>query len=256
MNGSFKLAKTISIYSSQRIIGVEKSVKRAFTLAETLITLTIIGVIAALTIPTLYSNYQKHTWVTGLKKAYAEIQYAMKMIPITENCSVGDLDCAGWNKLNTEEFTDLNEQRIYLISKQLKIQKYCGKNNLNRCLSDEMYFSGEEEQAIGGAFVMDDGMVFRSTYGVHVNSSDMYIDVNGPKGPNKAGRDIFAISVACKDCNYNVPEGTPIPRGAKIDAGRGYWKSQNKCVTYNASASYEDLLFCTGRVLEEDAMNY
>ena len=36
--------------------------KSAFTLAETLITLTIIGVVAALTIPNLISSYQKHTY--------------------------------------------------------------------------------------------------------------------------------------------------------------------------------------------------
>ena len=43
---------------------IEIKKRRAFTLAEVLITLTIIGVIAALTISNLYSKYQKHVWVS------------------------------------------------------------------------------------------------------------------------------------------------------------------------------------------------
>ena len=43
--------------------------KVAFTLAEVLITLGIIGVVAALTLPTLISNYQKRVYVTQLKKS-------------------------------------------------------------------------------------------------------------------------------------------------------------------------------------------
>ena len=43
-------------------------IKFAFTLAEVLITLGIIGVVAAITLPTLIKNYQKHVYVTQLKK--------------------------------------------------------------------------------------------------------------------------------------------------------------------------------------------
>ena len=41
----------------------------AFTLAEVLITLGIIGVVAALTIPTLIQKYEKQVYITQLKKA-------------------------------------------------------------------------------------------------------------------------------------------------------------------------------------------
>src|SRR5574344_784011 len=43
----------------------------AFTLAEVLIVLGIIVIVAALTIPTLMMNAQKHEYVTGLKKFYS-----------------------------------------------------------------------------------------------------------------------------------------------------------------------------------------
>ena len=51
---------------------------RAFTLAEVLITLGIIGVVAALTLPTLISNYKKQTYVTGLQKAYSVLNNMTK----------------------------------------------------------------------------------------------------------------------------------------------------------------------------------
>jgi len=49
---------------------LKKGNKKGFTLAEVLITLGIIGVVASLTIPTLMANYQKVQYVTGLKRAY------------------------------------------------------------------------------------------------------------------------------------------------------------------------------------------
>lgn len=43
--------------------------KTAFTLAEVLITLGIIGVVAAMTLPTLIQQHQKQVYVTQLQKA-------------------------------------------------------------------------------------------------------------------------------------------------------------------------------------------
>ena len=50
----------------------------AFTLAEVLITLGIIGVVAALTIPTLVQNYKKREVETSLKKIYSTVNQAIK----------------------------------------------------------------------------------------------------------------------------------------------------------------------------------
>lgn len=53
--------------------------KHAFTLAEVLITLGIIGVVAAITIPILYNNYLKNQTVTRLQKAYSVIYEAIRL---------------------------------------------------------------------------------------------------------------------------------------------------------------------------------
>lgn len=53
--------------------------KKGFTLAEVLITLGIIGIVAAITLPTLMTNYKKKATATRVKKAYAEVLQAIKL---------------------------------------------------------------------------------------------------------------------------------------------------------------------------------
>jgi len=65
--------------------------KTAFTLAEVLITLGIIGVVAALTIPSLIANYQKQEAVTKLKKFYNTMNQAVKLSEIENG------DASDWN---------------------------------------------------------------------------------------------------------------------------------------------------------------
>ena len=50
--------------------------KKGFTLAEVLITLGVIGVVAALTVPNVLQSHQKKVWVTQLQKAYNQVSNA------------------------------------------------------------------------------------------------------------------------------------------------------------------------------------
>lgn len=70
-----------------------------FTLAEVLVTLGIIGVVAALTIPAVITNYQKQETLSRLKKAYSIVQQAIKLSEV-ENESVANWD----NNLNGHAF--------------------------------------------------------------------------------------------------------------------------------------------------------
>ena len=73
--------------------------KRAFTLAEVLITLGIIGIVAALTMPALIGNYRKSQTVTQLKKIYSALQQSILMSQ-NEYGDIADWDWA----LSTEDF--------------------------------------------------------------------------------------------------------------------------------------------------------
>ncbi|MDO5436770.1 MAG: type II secretion system protein, partial [bacterium] len=53
--------------------------KKAFTLAEVLITLAIIGVVAAVSIPSVISNSQQQEFKTGLRKAVSVLNSAITM---------------------------------------------------------------------------------------------------------------------------------------------------------------------------------
>ena len=260
-----KTAFSVPIFDKTNIkIKNNKSFKRfAFTLAETLITLTIIGVVAALTIPNLLNKYTKHTYVVGLKKAYAQLQHAMKMIPITEGCSAGDYDCAGLfqgeqiingqhvnipvTNIDGLDFRgNIGYKQIYLLSKQFKGKK---ENIDVQTWSYECAY-----YANGYPCFFDLGAMHFSPY--HGNS--IYVDVNGKKAPNKWGKDLFVFMIAGSTQN-DIQQGTVIPYGSKQQAlykanNDYYWQESNLCTSTTIGEWLNN--HCAGRVLEEDAMNY
>lgn len=63
---------------ARKIMNNKQKFKNAFTLAEVLITIGIIGIVAAMTIPTLISNYQKQIVETNLQETYSIMQQVMK----------------------------------------------------------------------------------------------------------------------------------------------------------------------------------
>ena len=65
----------------------------AFTLSEVLITLGIIGIVAAMTMPVLIANYQKQVQVAQIKKVYSTFSQGIKKIMADESCT--DLNCVG-----------------------------------------------------------------------------------------------------------------------------------------------------------------
>ena len=68
-----------------------QALRLGFTLAEVLITLGIIGVVAALTLPALIQNYQKKATATSVKKAYSELNQ------IIERAKADYGDPSGWS---------------------------------------------------------------------------------------------------------------------------------------------------------------
>ena len=265
-----KTAYTVKINTKKSIFDKFYLEKAAFTLAETLITLTIIGVVAALTIPNLISSYQKHTYVVGLKKAYSQLQNAMT---ITQGCPAGDFDCVGWNyryydsngdwvytpvtNIEGQEFDgNRYNKQAYLLSKQFKINKLCYDDSTDpECVKTTNHFYPNINTSL---FITNDGMIWLSYGGDY----DL-IDINGLKGPNKWGRDQFAFDITGQDTEnrYGIPQGTVVPKGSKLHADINnfpeyYWRNNNYCTTENVNIGSHFAEYCTGRVLEEDAMNY
>ena len=74
-----KTAFTLSEGATYALSLLNNQRKIAFTLAEVLITLGIIGVVAAMTMPALIGNYQKKQTVSALQKAYTTLAQAVKL---------------------------------------------------------------------------------------------------------------------------------------------------------------------------------
>ncbi len=83
----FSLPETNGLPRSLRSVAMTK----AFTLAEVLITLGIIGIVAAMTLPALITKYQKHVTVNRLKHAYSVLSQAVKLSEVS-NGSIDDWD--------------------------------------------------------------------------------------------------------------------------------------------------------------------
>jgi type II secretory pathway pseudopilin PulG len=80
----------------------------AFTLAETLITLGIIGVVAALTMPALVANYQKKVLETRIKKFYSVMQQAVNMKKAEDGALDGSMLAANFSPAEMTLFFDTN----------------------------------------------------------------------------------------------------------------------------------------------------
>ncbi len=126
--------------------GRRKGFKRfAFTLAETLITLTIIGVIAALTVPNLINNYKKQQVETGIKTAYSILSNAVKMTE-AQYGSINELITLNENQITTygtkETFADA-------FLPNLKLSNNC--KNPYSCTLKEMGLSSRNITSFDGS---------------------------------------------------------------------------------------------------------
>jgi len=232
----------------------------AFTLAEVLITLGIIGVVAALTIPTLINNNQKVQYVTGLKKAYSEVNQALALMANDSGCP-GDLSCF----FDTNDVNTIGDK----ISSYFKVLKICkaGASQLG-CFPDVVSWNFDGTNTASGVeyagayrFVTTDGM---SVYiPLDINTScdqvmsdpsvkmcveNMMIDINGLKKPNIAGRDIFTFLIT-------TGKGpTLYPVGGKLYDN---WITEQGCdYGYNGGVDIGGYR-CAGRIMDEGwKMNY
>ncbi len=101
---------------------------RGFTLAEVLITLAIIGIVAALTIPTLVQNYQERAWNTASQVFQRKLGEALRVMNVQ-----GTL--AGYT--TTETFVDE-------LSKHIKITRICDNDDITTCFADTVTWGDEE----------------------------------------------------------------------------------------------------------------
>lgn len=181
----------MNIFNATNRFNVSLKRRNAFTLAEVLITLGIIGVVAAMTIPTLMAKYQKRSNALRWRKAYAEIAQAVKLMYEDEVVP------ASYSDNDVQNQNDFEYKLITQLSKYLKTSAVCHSN---------MYV---EEHCAPKAYpgYTYDGSAWISNLGrwgagasclsllngelMCMDANIILVDVNGYSKPNKIGHDIF-----------------------------------------------------------------
>ena len=183
----------------------------AFTLAEVLITLAIIGVVAVLTVPALIQNYNEKAWGTAQDVFTKRLEVATRQMNTEEKL-------AGYS--NTMDF--VNE-----LKKYIKITRVCDNSNITKCFNKEVIWNEGEDPidmstiknaASLGQDDWDTDTVavqfangvnaiiaynpnttqepFNNQFSATSNSMAILYDVSGNKNPNTNGKDIAGINVS------------------------------------------------------------
>ena len=182
---------------------------KGFTLAEVLITLAIIGIVAALTIPTLVQNYQERAWNTASQVFQRKLGEALRVMNVQ-----GTL--AGYT--TTEAFVDE-------LSKHIKITRICDNDDITTCFSDTVTWGDEEvdmskvKKAKNGVIAYNPSCTQNQfsndviTIGETRISTDCFAilyDVDGFKNPNTQQKDLRGLNVISlgSNCAIELSDGT------------------------------------------------
>ena len=267
--------KTVSEAHSKHLVpyclsNLVFSKKVAFTLAEILITLGIIGVVAALTIPTISRNIQQAVLKNQFKKFYSTFWQAVIGIqtkegrpvkcyywdgtnPYTGKCTpkckeknefgscIGGYVCEETDQTLPGDYngpvSECSSFHEELFLKTLKTTKICKDKAYEQgCLPKDFrgtdvvnseknpdqeydpagYFADSPVKNNYPVFVLSDGTYIIEYYKYLSSMPQYVVDINGHKGPNKWGYDIFSFSLVgnsqvginkLKSANYTTDKG-------------------------------------------------
>ena len=205
-----------------------QSRKSAFTLAETLIVMGIIGVVAALTLPNLNSSTGEKEKVVKLQKIYSNLQDALGRAeavygPCDEWCGVPDENC---EKRHFERITEF-----------MKYSKRCTINNCSSFKFNEN-FNGSDGEPMRYGVILPDGAA------INIGIGDIRIDIDGfNKGKNTNCYDYFIVS-------YNTTQGIYTSEDSGDDAVMT--TSSGDIFSGSSSAAYK----CAHWIIENGNMDY
>ena len=244
--------------------------RHGFTLAEVLITLGIIGIVAAITLFSLVQKYQEKVLIHQLQTAYSLLDNATSQMLTEEQTTIKD-----FGETPAVRFDEYQNK----LQKYLKVSKVCqakplsktdcNPHKIKKYYEDTGSFRLDNYDTItqGKTFVLADGIkiIFNSDSGqncalyknfTYDNSYDghgtgtygwacgsFYVDINGDKNPNTVGKDIFLFYIVK---NGIIPAGMP-QEGIwcqKFSSGGKYkYDATTAWVLFNKNMDY---LKCSG----------
>lgn len=208
-----------------------KQKRFAFTLAEVLITLGIIGVVAAMTIPTLITNYKAKRLHSQFLKSYSTVQQAFKMM---ENDDVS-LDPSTYSNNFYETFMN------YLSG-----ATDCRYKSNPQCYHGGKGYTSYDGKASVTSWIFDDGMIALQDGTLLLfdnglnNTGIIYVsvDLNGYEGkPNRLGYDLFTFQFLNGELKTMGDKGT-------------YYTDMNKYCNPKASNTFNGIA-CAQKAKED-----
>ena len=192
--------------------------KKAFTLAEILIAIAIIGVIGALTIPTVINNYQKKAYESQYKKGVNTLANGMKKLLAQEGVyDLKETSMAACYKLTSPDKENCLKE---ISNKTFKIatDSITDTDLLNKLKKAHAAQSSNNPwDNVSYAFVTTDGIVYGFSNSAKTNGKDdgfyIVMDTNISKSPNKKDKDLYKLSITSK--------GTIINKSCEIDSSCG-----------------------------------
>lgn len=182
--------------------------KKAFTLSEVLITLGIIGMVAALTMPAVIANYQKQETVSRLQKVYSVLSQAVKRAELSEG------EIKYWNfSLSPENFYK-TYIRPYITVSQEFINSDPPFDISYKCLNGRICntYGSYSNKSVPKIILNDGSMIIFDFLGN--NYEVILTDINGYKKPNTWGKDMFAFSIQAEGGLRPYGLGAAIPGGS------------------------------------------
>lgn len=164
--------------------------KHGFTLAEVLVTLGIIGVVSAMTLPTLVKNHQRQVYVTQLQKVYNELSQAFEQI-ITDSNAVNLRE----SKLEQDGIENFFRNYFKTVNICNTSPQECFADeykNINGTALRTRSILGSNNEVIAVTLASGASVWMRQTA---PGNYYVYTDVNGKSGPNIFGRDLFDFLV-------------------------------------------------------------
>lgn len=168
---------------------MKREKRSAFTLAEVLITLGIIGIVAAMTMPSLIANYQKKETLSKLKKTYSIFSQVVKQAELNE----GESDYWDFTLSSKDFYTKYLKQYLNVANEYIDnplpkdMDYYTPNGGINNA-------AGGHEAVSYPKVFLNDGTFF-TMLGPLGNSYSIVVNLNGYSHPNRWGRDIFAFSI-------------------------------------------------------------
>ena len=203
LSGKFILDEWMNRGLEDKSFNVNRKV--AFTLAEVLITLGVIGVVASMTLPNVIQNYQKKQTVIKLKKAMNIINQAYQR-SYQDN---GNLE----NDMNAQDYYE-RYWKSYIKSPILcSSPDYCGYKKLYpyKYIDKNTYVGYELISDNYFAIKTIDGYILRfsaksncTNVGSHAHCKSIWIDINGSQRPNILGKDVFVLQRNNNKISYDT----------------------------------------------------